>query len=135
MTFLNAASLRIVKSWPHRQAFKCERAERLGIINHVVPADAWKHSLTTWPKTSRRGAPFDRRDEGTVAYPRRARPMSPQGFERVQGLRRVVYDSEDLEFLPQGALKKLDAIQASLSNYLITFFGVPIAVIVAGRSA
>ena len=24
-----------------------------------------------------------------------ARPMSPQGFERVQGLRRVVYDSED----------------------------------------
>ena len=24
-----------------------------------------------------------------------ARPMSPQGFERVAGLRRVVYDSED----------------------------------------
>ena len=24
-----------------------------------------------------------------------ARPMSPQGFERVQGLRRLVYDSED----------------------------------------
>jgi methylmalonyl-CoA decarboxylase len=24
-----------------------------------------------------------------------ARPMSPQGFERVQGLRRVVYDSDD----------------------------------------
>ena len=24
-----------------------------------------------------------------------AHPMSPQGFERVQGLRRVVYDSED----------------------------------------
>ena len=24
-----------------------------------------------------------------------ARPMSPQGFERVQGLRRVVYDSAD----------------------------------------
>ena len=24
-----------------------------------------------------------------------AHPMSPRGFERVQGLRRVVYDSED----------------------------------------
>jgi methylmalonyl-CoA decarboxylase len=24
-----------------------------------------------------------------------ARPMSPQGFERVAGLRRVVYDSDD----------------------------------------
>ena len=24
-----------------------------------------------------------------------AHPMTPQGFERVQGLRRVVYDSED----------------------------------------
>jgi drug/metabolite transporter (DMT)-like permease len=27
------------------------------------------------------------------------------------------------------ALKQLDAIQAALSNYLITFFGIPIAVI------
>ncbi len=26
-----------------------------------------------------------------------ARPMSPQGFERVQGLRRVVYDSDDYQ--------------------------------------
>lgn len=26
-----------------------------------------------------------------------ARPMSPQSFERVQGLRRVVYDSEDYQ--------------------------------------
>ena len=24
-----------------------------------------------------------------------AHPMSPQGFERIQGLRRLVYDSED----------------------------------------
>ena len=26
-----------------------------------------------------------------------ARPMSPQGFERVQGLRRLVYDSDDYQ--------------------------------------
>ena len=26
-----------------------------------------------------------------------ARPMTPQGFERVQGLRRVVYDSADYQ--------------------------------------
>ena len=26
-----------------------------------------------------------------------AHPMTPQGFERVQGLRRVVYDSEDYQ--------------------------------------
>jgi methylmalonyl-CoA decarboxylase len=26
-----------------------------------------------------------------------AHPMSPQGFERVQGLRRVVYDSRDYQ--------------------------------------
>ena len=31
------------------------------------------------------------------------------------------------------ALKKLDAIQAALSNYLITFFGVPIAAIWLGE--
>ena len=31
------------------------------------------------------------------------------------------------------ALKRLDAIQAALSNYLITFFGVPIAAIFLGE--
>jgi drug/metabolite transporter (DMT)-like permease len=31
------------------------------------------------------------------------------------------------------ALKQLDAIQAALSNYLITFFGVPIAAIWLGE--
>ena len=31
------------------------------------------------------------------------------------------------------ALKQLDAIQAALSNYLITFFGIPIAVIWLGE--
>lgn len=31
------------------------------------------------------------------------------------------------------ALKKLDAIQAALSNYLITFFGVPIAALWLGE--
>jgi drug/metabolite transporter (DMT)-like permease len=31
------------------------------------------------------------------------------------------------------ALKRLDAIQAALSNYLITFFGLPIAVLWLGE--
>ena len=62
------------------------------------PLTRWKHSPTSWPKTSRRWRPL------SIAVMKEqlrilagARPMSPQGFERVQGLRRVVYDSEDYQ--------------------------------------
>ena len=99
MTFLNAASLRIVKELAFTaKPLSAERAERLGIINHVVPADALEAFTYDLAEDIAALAPL------SIAVMKEqlrilagARPMSPQGFERVQGLRRVVYDSEDYQ--------------------------------------
>ena len=99
MTFLNAASLRIVKELAFTaRPLSAERAERLGIINHVVPADALEAFTYELAEDIAALAPL------SIAVMKEqlrilagARPMSPQGFERVQGLRRVVYDSEDYQ--------------------------------------
>ena len=99
MTFLNAASLRIVKELAFTaMPLSAERAERLGIINHVVPVDELEAFTYGLAENIAALAPL------SIAVMKEqlrilagARPMSPQGFERVQGLRRVVYDSEDYQ--------------------------------------
>jgi methylmalonyl-CoA decarboxylase len=99
MTFLNASTLRIVKEFAFTaRPFSAERAERLGIINHVVPADALEDFTYRLAEDIAALAPL------AIAVMKEqlrilagAHPMSPQGFERVQGLRRVVYDSEDYQ--------------------------------------
>ena len=73
-----------------------ERAERLGVINYVVPAaelEAFTYGLAG---DIAQLAPL------SIAVMKEqlrilagAHPMTPQGFERVQGLRRLVYDSDD----------------------------------------
>jgi methylmalonyl-CoA decarboxylase len=99
LTFLNAATLRIGKEMAFTaQPVRAERAERLGMINYVVPVeelDAFTFGLAA---TICENAPL------SIAVMKEqlrilagAHPMSPQGFERVQGLRRVVYDSDDYQ--------------------------------------
>jgi methylmalonyl-CoA decarboxylase len=97
VTFLNAAPLRIV----HEMAFtakplSAERAERLGMINNVVPKDELESFTMALANDVAANAPL------SIAVMKEqlrilagARPMSPQGYERVQGLRRAVYDSSD----------------------------------------
>ena len=99
LTFLNATSLRIVKEMAFSaQPIGAERAERLGIINHVVPAAELETFTYDFAARIAQNAPL------AVAVMKEqlrilagAHPMSPQGFERVQGLRRVVYDSRDYQ--------------------------------------
>jgi methylmalonyl-CoA decarboxylase len=99
MTFLNAASLRIVKELTFTaKPITAERAERLGIINYVVSADeleAFTYALADDIAALAPLAVAVMKEQLRILAG--ARPMSPQGFERVQGLRRVVYDSEDYE--------------------------------------
>jgi methylmalonyl-CoA decarboxylase len=97
LTFLNAADLRIVKEMVFTgKPIAAERAERLGIINHLVPAEEIESFTLDLARTIAGNAPL------SIAVMKEqlrilagAHPMSPQGFERVQGLRRLVYDSED----------------------------------------
>jgi methylmalonyl-CoA decarboxylase len=97
LTFLNATSLRIVKEMAFTaQPVSAERAEHLGIINHVVPASELEAFTYELANRIVQNAPL------SIAVMKEqlrilagAHPMSPQGFERVQGLRRAVYDSRD----------------------------------------
>lgn len=97
VTFMNAASLRIVKEMAFTaQPISAARAERLGIVNHVVPAedlDAFTRELATKMSANSPLSISVMKEQLRILAG--AHPMSPQGFERVQGLRRVVYDSED----------------------------------------
>lgn len=97
LTFLNAASMRIAKEMIFTaQPLDAARAERLGLINRVVPAAELEAVAFSLAHQIAANAPL------SVAVMKEqlrilagAHPMTPQGFERVQGLRRVVYDSED----------------------------------------
>jgi methylmalonyl-CoA decarboxylase len=97
LTFMNAAHQRIVKEMVFTaRPISAERAERMGIINHLVPAAELEAFTLDLARTIAANAPL------SIAVMKEqlrilagAHPMSPQGFERVQGLRRLVYDSDD----------------------------------------
>ncbi|MFO1325128.1 MAG: methylmalonyl-CoA decarboxylase [Burkholderiales bacterium] len=99
VTFMNSANLRIVKEMAFTAApIKATRAEQLGMINYVVPVPDLESFTMRLAKQIAANAPL------SIAVMKEqlrilagARPMSPQGFERVQGLRRVVYDSDDYQ--------------------------------------
>jgi len=97
VTFLNAANLRIVKEMAFTaRPLGAERAERLGLVNYVVPNDELEPFTLDLAGQIRENSPLSisvMKEQLRILAG--ARPMSPQGFERVQGLRRVVYDSED----------------------------------------
>ena len=97
LTFLNACSLRIVKEMVFTaKPITAARAERLGIINHTVPADELESFTYSLAREIAENAPLSisvmKEQLRMLAG---AHPMSPRRFERVQGLRRIVYDSED----------------------------------------
>ncbi|MCU0930178.1 MAG: methylmalonyl-CoA decarboxylase [Burkholderiaceae bacterium] len=97
LTFLNAANLRIAKEMAFTaRPVDAARAERVGLVNHVVAADELEAFTFALAGDIAANAPL------SIAVMKEqlrilagAHPMSPQGFERVQGLRRLVYDSRD----------------------------------------
>jgi methylmalonyl-CoA decarboxylase len=97
LTFLNAANLRIAKEMAFTaRPVDAARAERLGLVNHVVPAAEIEDYCMALAGDIAANAPL------SIAVMKEqlrilagAHPMSPQGFERIQGLRRLVYDSAD----------------------------------------
>ncbi len=97
MTFMSAASLRIVKELAFTAApISAERAERVGMINHVVESQDLHAFTLAMAGTIAANAPLSisvMKEQLRVLAG--AKPLTPRGFEKVQGLRRVVYDSED----------------------------------------
>jgi methylmalonyl-CoA decarboxylase len=97
MTFLNAATPRIMREMTFTaKPISAERAERLGMINNIVPKEELEAFTMALASDIAANAPL------SIAVMKEqlrilagAKPMSPQGYERIQGLRRVVYDSHD----------------------------------------
>lgn len=97
MTYLNAAPLRVAKEMLFTaRPIGAERLERLGMINHMVPAEEIETYVAELAADIARNAPLAigvMKEQLTILSA--AQAMSPYEFERMQGLRRVVYSSND----------------------------------------
>ena len=97
LTFLNASSMRIAKEMAFTaRPLSAERAERLGMVNHVVPSEELEEFCMAMANDIAANAPLSisvMKEQLRILAG--AHMMSPQGFERIQGLRRLVYDSAD----------------------------------------
>ena len=97
LTFLNAAHMRIAKEMLFTaQPINAGRLERMGIVNHVVPLEELETFTYAMAKTIAANAPLSitiMKEQLRILGG--AHAMSPQDFERIQGLRRVVYNSHD----------------------------------------
>jgi methylmalonyl-CoA decarboxylase len=99
LTLMNAIPLPIAKEMLFSaQPIPADRAHALGIVNHLRPAadiEAFVHELAA---TIGRNAPLSiaaMKEEMRMLAS--AHAMTPAMFERMQGLRRVVYDSGDYQ--------------------------------------
>ncbi len=97
LTFLNAAPPHIAKEMLFTsRPMTAARLERQGIINHVVPAAEISDFTHDMAQTIAQNSPLA---IGVMKEQLRilagAHALSPADFERIQGLRRVVYNSRD----------------------------------------
>lgn len=97
LTFFNAAPYRLVKEMAFTaKPVSAQRAEQVGMINYVVADDEIEAFTYEMARGITHNAPLSisvMKDQLRILAG--AHTMSPQGFERIQGLRRVVYDSAD----------------------------------------
>lgn len=99
LTFLNSVTFPVLKEMAFTaQPIGAERAEHLGMVNHVVPAEEIDAFARDLARRIAANAPLSiaviKEQLRVLAS---AHSMTPRMFERVQGLRRVVYDSHDYE--------------------------------------
>jgi methylmalonyl-CoA decarboxylase len=97
LTFLNTAHIHIAKEMLFTaQPITACRLERMGIINHVASTDDIEEYTYATARTIAQNAPLSisvMKEQLRILAG--AHTMSPQDFERIQGLRRVVYNSDD----------------------------------------
>lgn len=97
LTFLNAAHIHIAKEMLFTaQPVPATRLERMGIVNHIVPVEEIEPFTYAMANAISQNAPLSvsvMKEQLRILAG--AHTMSPQDFERIQGLRRIVYSSDD----------------------------------------
>jgi len=97
LTFLNAANLRLGKEMLFTaDPIPAERLCSLGVINHVVARGELEDFTYAMARKIAGNAPLSisvMKEQLRILAG--AHTMSPEDFERIQGLRRVVYNSND----------------------------------------
>ena len=99
LTFMNVISLHVAKEMAFTGLpVTAARAERLGIINQVVPRQDLKQRTYDMARQIVKNSPLSiavmKEELNLLAN---AYDLSPLMFERIQSLRRVVYNSHDYE--------------------------------------
>ncbi|MBI5523222.1 MAG: methylmalonyl-CoA decarboxylase [Desulfarculus sp.] len=106
--FINVVGLHIAKElFFTAQPMNAVRAYDLGLLNHLVPAEELEAFTYQMAGQIARNAPL-----AIAAIKEQlrllgdSRPMNPEAFERIQGLRRQVYDSQDYQEGTRAFLEK-----------------------------
>jgi methylmalonyl-CoA decarboxylase len=99
LTFMSTISLHIVKEMAFTGSpMKAERAERLGIVNRIVSRKELQQHTYEIARQIVRNSPLSiavmKEELNLLAN---AHDLSPLMFERIQSLRRVVYNSQDYQ--------------------------------------
>ncbi len=106
--FLNIVGLRMAKEmFFTAQPILAERALQLGILNHLVAAELLEtYTIDLARKISENSPLSIAVIKEQLRILSNSHPLSPETFERIQGLRRRVYDSADYREGKQAFLEK-----------------------------
>jgi methylmalonyl-CoA decarboxylase len=99
LTFMNRIPLAILKEMAFGgEPIDAWRAAEVGIVNHVVPAQEVEGYVPTLARRISRNAPLAVSVmKEQLRLLKSAHSLTPEMFERLQGLRRTVYDSRDYQ--------------------------------------
>ncbi|PKN17802.1 MAG: methylmalonyl-CoA decarboxylase [Deltaproteobacteria bacterium HGW-Deltaproteobacteria-6] len=99
LNFMNRMGLNMAKEmFFTADPISAERAERVGILNHLVPAgELTNFTMNLAKRIASRSTLAVSVIKEQLRILSGARPIAPEQFERLQGLRRRVYDSRDYE--------------------------------------
>ena len=99
LSFMGSVSLPVIKEMLFTaQPISAERALRVGLINHLVPADRLEPTVAELAGYIVRNSPLVialLKEELHVLT--EAHPLNPEAFERIQAVRRRIYDSADYQ--------------------------------------
>ncbi|BAE51046.1 Enoyl-CoA hydratase/carnithine racemase [Paramagnetospirillum magneticum AMB-1] len=99
LTFMNVTGIHMVREMAFTaRPISAQRAQALGIVNHVRGAEEITYYCTMLARDIEKLAPLAiavMKEEMRVLAS--AHSITPRMFERVQGLRRKVYDSQDYQ--------------------------------------